>query len=41
MERRVPDLAKLQRCIGYRPTTPLDRIIADVVAEQRIALGQV
>jgi UDP-glucose 4-epimerase len=37
MERRVPDLTKLTRCIGYRPTTSLDRIIADVVAEQRAA----
>ncbi len=39
MVRRVPDVRKLERFIGYRPTTPLDRIIADVVAEQRAALG--
>jgi hypothetical protein len=25
--------------IGYRPRTPLDKIIADVVAGQRVALG--
>jgi len=32
MLRRVPDLSKLERVIGYRPSTPLDQIIADVVA---------
>jgi len=40
MARRVPDVRKLERFIGYRPRTPLDRIIADIVAEQRIALGR-
>ncbi len=35
MQRRVPDVGKLQRTIGYRPGTPLETIIADVVAEQR------
>jgi UDP-glucose 4-epimerase len=39
MARRVPDVRKLERFIGYRPRTPLDRIIADIVAEQRISLG--
>jgi UDP-glucose 4-epimerase len=39
MVRRVPDVRKLERFIGYRPRTPLDRIIADVVAEQKAALG--
>lgn len=39
MARRVPDLSKLERTIGYRPRTPLDQIIADVVAEQRAALA--
>jgi len=39
MVRRVPDVKKLERCIGYRPRTSLDRIIADVVAEQKAALG--
>ncbi|MEP7205982.1 MAG: NAD-dependent epimerase/dehydratase family protein [Casimicrobiaceae bacterium] len=38
MARRVPDVRKLERCIGYRPRTPLDRIIADIVAAQRAAL---
>jgi UDP-glucose 4-epimerase len=32
MARRVPDLAKLERAIGYRPTTTLETIIADVLA---------
>ena len=39
MARRVPDVRKLTRVIGYRPTTTLDRIIADVIDEQRAALG--
>jgi nucleoside-diphosphate-sugar epimerase len=40
MARRVPDVRKLERYTGYRPRTSLDRIIADIVAEQRAALGQ-
>ncbi|MDQ3425042.1 MAG: GDP-mannose 4,6-dehydratase [Actinomycetota bacterium] len=32
MKRRVPDLRKLERTIGYRPTTSLEKIVADVVA---------
>src|SRR5262249_29168033 len=40
MARRVPDVAKLERYTGYRPRTPLDRIIADIVAEQRAALSR-
>jgi UDP-glucose 4-epimerase len=39
MVRRVPDVRKLERFIGYRPRTSLERIIADVVAEQKAALG--
>ncbi len=35
MQRRVPDVRKLERAIGMRPSTPLETIIADVVAEQR------
>ena len=35
MTRRVPDLGKIRRLIGYRPTRDLDQILADVVAEQR------
>ena len=40
MQRRVPDVRKLERTIGMRPTTPLATIIADVVAEQRALLGE-
>jgi len=39
MQRRVPDLAKLERTIGFRPRTPLATIIADVVADQRARLA--
>lgn len=35
MLRRVPNLSKLERTIGFRPATSLEQIIADVVAEQR------
>jgi len=35
MARRIPDLSKLERYTGFRPRTPLDRIVADVVADQR------
>jgi UDP-glucose 4-epimerase len=34
MHRRVPDLTKVRRLIGYKPTRDLDQILADVVAEQ-------
>jgi len=39
MQRRVPDVRKLEHYIGYRPRTPLDQIIDDVIAEQREAMG--
>jgi len=35
MMRRVPDVSKLERVTAFRPTIPLSRIIADVVADQR------
>lgn len=38
MQRRVPDVSKLQRTIGYAPSTDLDQIIADVVAEKSAGL---
>ncbi len=34
MVRRVPDLSKIRRLIGYRPTRNLDQILADVLAEK-------
>jgi UDP-glucose 4-epimerase len=39
MLRRVPSVDKLERVIGFRPSTTLDQIVADVIAEQRLALG--
>jgi UDP-glucose 4-epimerase len=39
MLRRVPNVSKLERFTGYRPRTSLDEIIADVIAEKRVALG--
>ena len=34
MARRVPDLGKIRRLIGYLPTLGLDQILADVIAER-------
>jgi UDP-glucose 4-epimerase len=39
MLRRVPDLRKLERTIGFRPRTRLTDIVADVVADQRQQLS--
>ncbi len=33
MVRRVPDLSKIRRLIGYKPTRNLDQILADILAE--------
>ena len=38
MLRRVPDVSKLERAVGFRPDTPLEMIIADVVADKRAEL---
>lgn len=38
MNRRVPDCAKLERTIQFKPTTPLERIVDDVIADQRSRL---
>jgi len=35
MQRRVPDVSKLERVTGFRPSISLDQIVADVVADQR------
>ncbi|HEV3164949.1 MAG TPA: NAD-dependent epimerase/dehydratase family protein [Isosphaeraceae bacterium] len=35
MIRRVPDLTKIRRLIGYRPSNNLDQILADVLTDQR------
>jgi UDP-glucose 4-epimerase len=38
MRRRVPDLAKIRRFVGYRPTVTLDELIATVLREMRNTL---
>jgi len=38
MNRRVPDVRKLEKFTGFRPRTPLAAIINDVLADQREAL---
>jgi UDP-glucose 4-epimerase len=40
MERRVPDVTKLERITGFRPRTQLDQIITDVVEDRRQARSQ-
>ena len=35
MQRRVPDLTRLRRLIDYRPARGLDRILEDVIEDQR------
>ena len=39
MARRVPDLTKVGRVIGYRPTRDLDQILEDVLADVTAGLG--
>lgn len=39
MARRVPDVSKLERFIGFRPRRSLDEIIDDVMVEQKARLG--
>jgi len=38
MQRRVPDVSKLERVTGYRPQTTLDQIISDVIDEKKTTL---
>ena len=35
MDRRVPDLAKLEKLIGYKPTYSIDQILDDVIEHER------
>jgi nucleoside-diphosphate-sugar epimerase len=37
MNRRLPDVSKLQAAIGFRPQRPLREIISDIVAEKSAA----
>jgi UDP-glucose 4-epimerase len=39
MLRRVPDVSKLQAVTGTRPSIPLEKIVADVIAHRRTALA--
>lgn len=40
MQRRVPDVSKLERVTGFRPSIPLRQIVSDVVDDQRIRLAR-
>lgn len=37
MSRRVPDLGKVQRLLGWRSTAGLEEILSDVIAHERLA----
>ena len=39
MRRRIPDLRKIRKAIGYRPTHGIDRILEKVIAHARIEGG--
>ena len=39
MQRRVPDVSKLERLVGFRPRTTLEDIVRDVVTDQRSRLA--
>lgn len=39
MQRRMPNVSKLEKFIGFRPTTSLEQIVADVIAEKKAALS--
>lgn len=39
MDRRLPDVSKLERAIGFRPRRPLSEIIRDIVTEKRAAMA--
>ncbi len=38
MRRRVPDLAKINKTIGWMPSTPLDETIDQIISYQRTRL---
>lgn len=40
MRRRVPDVSKLERTIDFRPRTPLETIVSDVLEDQRRRLAE-
>ena len=39
MERRVPDISKVRALTGWEPTLGLERIVADVIESERLAVG--
>jgi hypothetical protein len=38
MPRRVPNVDKLEACVGVRPTTSLDEILRQVIGSVRATL---
>jgi UDP-glucose 4-epimerase len=39
MARRLPDISKLERMIGYQPTLDVDKIITRIVEHKRLTVG--
>lgn len=40
MRRRVPDVAKIGRLIGWQPVTPLNQTIDQIIAYEKVRLGR-
>lgn len=40
MQRRVPSLEKIMRCIGYRPATTLDDLLESVIRDTCEQMGR-
>jgi UDP-glucose 4-epimerase len=41
VERRIPDIGKIGRVVGWQPKLDLDRIVTDVIASDRRALESI
>lgn len=39
MQRRVPDIRKIERMLGWRPSVSLDQILTDVIHSERLRTG--
>jgi UDP-glucose 4-epimerase len=41
VERRIPDIGKIERVVGWQPKLDLDRIVTDVISSDRRALESI
>ena len=40
MRRRVPDLGKIRRFVGYRPEVNLDELLDSIIRDMREEMGR-